>query len=80
MDNLTVLIQGFGAVGAHAARILSQRMPGAKVIGISDIQGYLFEENGLPVERLFNIWQEGGQVTWPFYKEQISISNSEPAK
>ena len=74
MNNLTVLIQGFGAVGAHAARILSQRLPGAKVIGISDIQGYLFDEDGLPVERLFNIWQERGQVTWPFYKEQIEIS------
>ena len=73
-DNLTVLIQGFGAVGAHAARILSQRLPGAKVIGISDIQGYLFKEDGLPVERLFNIWQERGQVTWSFYKEQIGIS------
>jgi glutamate dehydrogenase (NAD(P)+) len=34
----------------------------------------LFDEDGLPVERLFNIWQERGQVTWPFYKEQIETS------
>ena len=35
----TVLIQGFGAVGAHAARILRERLPQAKVIGVSDAAG-----------------------------------------
>ena len=74
MDNLTVLIQGFGAVGAHAARVLSQRLPGAKVIGVSDIMGYLFSEDGLPVDRLFNLWQERGQVTWSFFRAQSEIS------
>jgi glutamate dehydrogenase/leucine dehydrogenase/CBS domain-containing protein len=79
-DNLTVLIQGFGAVGAHAARILSQRLPGAKVTGISDILGYLYNEDGLPVERLFNIWQEQGLVTWPFYKRQTESAQPEAAQ
>ena len=41
VEKLTVLIQGFGAVGAHAARILKQRLPQAKTIGISDLEGYL---------------------------------------
>ncbi len=42
-DELTVLIQGFGAVGAHTARMLCERMPGVQVIGISDAQGYLYD-------------------------------------
>ena len=44
LDELTVIIQGFGAVGAHAAHMLRQRLPGAKVIGISDAAGYLYDE------------------------------------
>ena len=43
ISELTVLIQGFGAVGAHAARILCERMPGARVTGISDLMGYLYD-------------------------------------
>ena len=46
-------IQGFGAVGAHAARILHERLPSARVIGISDREGYLFDTSGLRVEELF---------------------------
>ncbi|NIO08522.1 MAG: glutamate dehydrogenase, partial [Deltaproteobacteria bacterium] len=41
-EELTVIIQGFGAVGAHAARITGERLPGVKTIGISDLEGYLY--------------------------------------
>ena len=41
-EEVSLIIQGFGAVGAHAARILSERLPKAKVIGISDLEGYLY--------------------------------------
>src|SRR6266571_5436967 len=53
LEELTVIIQGFGAVGAHAACMLRQHLPGAKVIGISDAMGYLYDEEGLPIEELF---------------------------
>lgn len=65
-DEITVLIQGFGAVGAHAARILRERLPAARVIGISDVQGYLYNSQGLPVDQLFHLWQEHGLVTRQF--------------
>lgn len=68
---LTILIQGFGAVGAHAARIFQERLSGAKVIGISDALGYLYDPEGLPAQHLFQIWQEKGQVTRPFFLEQL---------
>jgi glutamate dehydrogenase (NAD(P)+) len=55
---LTVLIQGFGAVGAHAARTLDERLPGAKLVGASDAQGCLFSTEGLPIAELFRLWKE----------------------
>ncbi|MEI7845855.1 MAG: Glu/Leu/Phe/Val dehydrogenase dimerization domain-containing protein [Chloroflexota bacterium] len=66
-DEVTILIQGFGAVGAHAARILRDRMSFVRVIGISDAAGYLYDEAGLPVEELFENWQKDGIVTKPYY-------------
>lgn len=74
-EALSVIIQGFGAVGAHTARILTERIPGAKVVGISDAMGYLFDERGLPVNILFTIWQESGQVTHEFFKEYLEPAN-----
>lgn len=71
-EQLTVLIQGFGAVGAHAARFLCERLPGAQVSGLSDEMGYLFAERGLPVDHLFQLWQQIGPVTRSFYHEQLA--------
>jgi glutamate dehydrogenase/leucine dehydrogenase/CBS domain-containing protein len=73
-QDLTVLIQGFGAVGAHAAHILLQRVPGAKVTGISDALGYLYDPNGLPIDQLFENWQAHGLVTRPFFMAGIPTS------
>ncbi|MFX1590344.1 MAG: CBS domain-containing protein, partial [Promethearchaeota archaeon] len=70
-QNLKVLIQGFGAVGAHAARILKERIPEAKIIGISDLEGYLYSENGLPIDELFKLWKEHGLVSIKYYKSNI---------
>jgi glutamate dehydrogenase (NAD(P)+) len=69
---VTVLIQGFGAVGAHAARILRERLPQARVVGVSDAVGYLYDERGLPVEELFHKWQAHGVVTRPHFNEQAT--------
>lgn len=68
-SHLTVLIQGFGAVGAHTARVLCERMPAVHVIGISDAQGYLYDPSGLPVDPLFYRWQERGRVTRDYFNE-----------
>lgn len=79
VQDLTVLIQGFGAVGAHAARILLQRLPEAKVTGISDALGYLYDPHGLPIEQLFEDWQAHGLVTQPFFLAGIA-SEKAPSK
>jgi glutamate dehydrogenase (NAD(P)+) len=72
LDNITVIIQGFGAVGAHAARILCHRMPTARVIGISDVSGYLFDPTGLDINLLFDTWREHGVVTRAYFHDKIA--------
>jgi glutamate dehydrogenase (NAD(P)+) len=68
---VTLIIQGFGAVGAHAARIARERLPAARVLGISDAVGYLYNPQGLPVEELFHMWQEHRLVTRPYFLAQL---------
>jgi glutamate dehydrogenase (NAD(P)+) len=80
MDQVTVLIQGFGAVGAHAARFLCEWLPGARVVGISDETGYLYCPAGLPVEELFRLWQARGPVAREYYLQQLaSAGRGQPA-
>lgn len=69
--DVSLIIQGFGAVGAHAARILSERLPKAKVIGVSDLEGYLYNENGLPIKELFQLWLDEKLVTLNYFKNKI---------
>jgi glutamate dehydrogenase (NAD(P)+) len=47
----TVAIQGFGNVGAHLAKFLHER--GAKVIAVNDVDGGLYNEDGLNIPELF---------------------------
>jgi glutamate dehydrogenase/leucine dehydrogenase/CBS domain-containing protein len=74
-DGVTVLIQGFGAVGAHAARILLARLPDSQVIGISDATGYLHDERGLPVDVLFGKWQTDRLVARSYFLEALGTSS-----
>ena len=86
--DLDVLIQGFGAVGAHVARIFQEYEPEAapRIAGISDETGYLYSSAGLPWRELFDLWREHGSVAERFYHdrldrgcagpEQITFSNS----
>lgn len=45
---LTAVVQGFGNVGYHAARILAEK--GVKVIGISDISTAIYNPRGIDVQ------------------------------
>jgi glutamate dehydrogenase (NAD(P)+) len=70
-QKVTVIFQGFGAVGAHAAHMLKERIPTASTIGISDRDGYLFDPGGLPIEDLFRLWKKKGLVTHIFHQSRI---------
>ena len=71
-DQITILIQGFGAVGAQAAKHLCHRLPAARVVGISDISGYLYDGSGLPVDQLYKLWKKQGLVIKPYYNSTIA--------
>ena len=59
LADTTVAIQGFGNVGAHTARIMSQI--GAKVVAISDHLGGIYNPNGLDIPEIIRIHKEEGQ-------------------
>lgn len=73
---ITLLIQGFGAVGAQAAIQLNQHIPGARVVGVSDISGYLYDQTGLPLKTLFELWQTQGIVVRPYYHSCPSTTST----
>ena len=60
IDGATVAIQGFGNVGAWAARLLAQA--GAKVVAVSDITTGLYDPDGLDVIGLAEYAGEGGAL------------------
>jgi glutamate dehydrogenase (NAD(P)+) len=57
--NTTVAIQGFGNVGAHTARIMQEC--GARVIAVSDLNGGIYNSNGLDVPELLTRYKTKGQ-------------------
>ncbi len=71
--DLDILVQGFGAVGAHVARIFHEYDPKNSPIikGVSDATGYLFNQEGLPWQRLFDMWKQFGAVTQKYYHDTI---------
>jgi glutamate dehydrogenase/leucine dehydrogenase len=54
-------IQGFGAVGKHAARFLAER--GAILVGASDARGTIVNRDGLPVSALMALKESGGSLS-----------------
>ncbi len=61
LKGATVSVQGFGNVGSHAARYLSQR--GAILIAASDLDGTIHDPDGIDIEELVRIKAETGRVT-----------------
>ncbi len=57
--NTTVAIQGFGNVGAHTARIMQES--GARVIAVSDVNGGIYNSDGLDIPKLLTRYKTEGQ-------------------
>lgn len=69
----TVVIQGFGNVGGHAARLLHEK--GIRVLAVSDIGGGIYSEKGIDIPNAFEALKEHGTVAkTPGYE---SITNEE---
>jgi glutamate dehydrogenase (NAD(P)+) len=57
----TIAIQGYGSVGANAARLLDQW--GASIVAVSDVNGAVFDSDGLPVDTIPSHDEEPEAVT-----------------
>jgi glutamate dehydrogenase (NAD(P)+) len=60
LQGARVVVQGFGAVGKHAARFLAEQ--GAVLIAASDSQGTLLEPGGIDIAALIRLKQAGHSV------------------
>ena len=59
-ESSRVIVQGFGNVGSNAARLMSEL--GYKVIGILEVDGGLYNKNGIDVEALWEFRQRNGTI------------------
>jgi glutamate dehydrogenase (NAD(P)+) len=75
LNSSKIVVQGFGNVGGTIARILYEK--GIKVIAVSDINGGLYSESGLKVDKLLE-WQQKGYLLENFDEEHyIFIDNQD---
>ncbi len=58
IENATVAIQGFGNVGTHTARIMTEA--GARVVAVSDRLGGVYAANGLDIPELLTRYRTEG--------------------
>ena len=54
LDGKRIVVQGLGNVGFHAANIITEY--GAKVIGVAELEGAIYCEEGLNVKKLLKAW------------------------
>jgi glutamate dehydrogenase/leucine dehydrogenase len=60
LDGATMAVQGFGAVGYHAARFLAER--GVELVAAADSRGCVIDPNGLDIAALAALKGEGRSV------------------
>lgn len=60
LQDARVVIQGFGSVGKHSARFLSEK--GAKIVAVNDSRGTIYNADGLDVDALLELKQAGKSV------------------
>ncbi|MFT4578807.1 MAG: glutamate dehydrogenase (NAD(P)+) [Nitrospinales bacterium] len=61
LNNSKIVIQGFGNVGCPTAIKLEEK--GAQIVGASDINGALWNSNGLDIEELAKIRKQSGGLS-----------------
>jgi glutamate dehydrogenase (NAD(P)+) len=73
LENARVVVQGFGNVGFHAARLLDER--GATIVGISDKFGGIFNEKGIDIAAAGRHVRETGKLEG--FAEGDEVTNEE---
>ena len=73
VENARVAIQGFGNVGATAARLFAEA--GSTIVGVSDSQGGIYTKEGLDIEAVLRHKRETGSVVGVV--NSVTIDNKE---
>lgn len=73
--NMTVAVQGFGNVGSHAALLISEEL-GSKVVAVSDVNGGVYNPEGLDIEELI-AYRDSNGGTIKGYPKAEPITNEE---
>lgn len=73
LEGATVAVQGYGNVGSNAAIMLEDL--GCKVVAVSDVEGGIYNENGLNTRAVADTVKESGSVV--NYPDAEHISNDE---
>ncbi|WP_101297607.1 glutamate dehydrogenase GdhB [Halegenticoccus soli] len=73
LEETTVAVQGFGSVGANAARYLDDR--GATVVAVSDVDGAVYDPDGLDTRDVEGHDERPGMVSG--YDAPETLSNEE---
>jgi len=73
-NKATVVVQGFGNVGAVSADLMYQQ--GSRIIAVSDISGGYFNEKGLNIPEMIN-YMKSNNNSLEGYPDADPISNSE---
>src|SRR5579864_8410395 len=59
-EGTRVIVQGFGNVGSNAARLMAEA--GYKIIGVAEVDGGLYNPNGIEMEALWEFRQRNGTI------------------
>jgi len=73
---VTVIVQGFGAVGANTALFLHGQGDGSRyrVVGVSDSRGFLYSADGLDVPALYRLAADDKTASQKLYLQTLSTS------
>jgi glutamate dehydrogenase (NAD(P)+) len=52
IEDARIAVQGFGNVGSIAARLIAEK--GAKIVGLSDVSGGVYNKDGLDVQKIYD--------------------------
>ncbi|WP_224338032.1 glutamate dehydrogenase GdhB [Haloprofundus halobius] len=73
IEETTVAVQGFGSVGANAARLLDEW--GAKIVAVSDVDGAIYDPDGLDTNDVESHDERPGMVSG--YDAPETLTNAE---
>ena len=72
LEGKTVVVQGLGNVGYHAAKFLEEG--GAVITGLAEIEGAIFNPKGLSVDKVVQYRQEHGSLL--DYPDSVNVTPS----